>query len=376
MFLILVSLVLLLRPSAGEEEEEGDDYSDEEQLELCRLYPTWQDDDNENISWERCSEAWGYVPYENKEDLLRDAPEEYQGEEWYEDMEACMAEKAKERRQEYASMESFDDSEEPYVSEIFPSEDEPVLALIEYALSEEEAATFVDLSHCVKEHHSRQYVRRSFADESSGETVQETGGNDCTFVGGFLQLFAPGVMAQMCRVFRAAHQRTEWYNLEEEGIPYKKDPCTIGMRTAEHLQYSPHGYSHVGGHEDIHTVYTIVVALADKENYGGGEYYIQPKAWGASESQGRIVVKPDRLSALMFLGEEHHGVQRILSGKREMIAIELWAYGDTPVGVNRPQVYEYEKFQRTGSYKGTACYEGFRNVDPNKKYDEEEEEEL
>ncbi len=348
---------------------EGDALSNEDLLELCRLYPSWSDADNKNISWENCSQAWSYLPYEYKEDLLRDAPEEYQGDEWFKAMETCMAEKAKERRQKYASGHVPEAVPDPYVPQIFPDEDQPVLALIENALNEEEAATFVDLSRCVKQHHKRQYVRRSFADENAGETVQETGGNDCTFVGGFIQLFAPGVMAQMCRVFLAAHERTEWYNLEDTS--FQADPCMMGMRTVELLDYSPHGYSHVGGHEDIHTVYTIIVALSDRDDYGGGEFYIQPTSWGATESRARIVVKPDRLQALMFLGEEHHGVQRILSGKRQVMAIELWKYGDTPVGVNRPQVHEYMRFRETGTYAGQECYEGSRNVDPNKGSEKE-----
>ena len=79
--------------------------------------------------------------------------------------------------------------------------------------------------------------------------------------------------------------------------------------------------------------YTVLVALADPNDYDGGEFTLFPD--GVETPTTKISIKPKRLSAIVFLSEFTHGVESCTPG-RKMLTNELWRYDDTPVFVNRP----------------------------------------
>ena len=79
--------------------------------------------------------------------------------------------------------------------------------------------------------------------------------------------------------------------------------------------------------------YTVLVALADPNDYDGGNFTLFPD--GVETPTTKISIKPKRLSAIVFLSEFTHGVESCTPG-RKMLTNELWRYDDTPVFVNRP----------------------------------------
>lgn len=79
--------------------------------------------------------------------------------------------------------------------------------------------------------------------------------------------------------------------------------------------------------------YTVLVALADPNDYDGGNFTLFPD--GVETPTTKISIKPKRLSAIVFLSEFTHGVESCTPG-RKMMTNELWRYDDTPVFVNRP----------------------------------------
>jgi len=358
---LLPFLVATARASSAQGREEFASALPQEELQsLCRRHPTWNNSDG-TIDYERCKDALGFELFEK--DFLSNNPPEFRGGRkapWFQNMENCMAEKSKNRPREFQSETT---PAEPTVSALYPDKHSPTLAVVDFALSDEEAATFQDLRDCVKHNHPRQFVRRSFA--GPGDDFEQEGGNDATFVGGFVQLFAPGVAAKLCETARVAWKKSEWFKIEDGDVPFQFDPCKMGMRTTEYLSYDPSGWSALGGHTDIGTMYTILLLLSDPSEYKGGEFFMKPWDWGGEEQHLKLVFKPKRLQALVFLSDlEYHGVQRITEGTRRALAVEIWPYANAPLGVNRPQTFEFEHYLDTGSWEGTQSYDGYFSNDP------------
>lgn len=205
------------------------------------------------------------------------------------------------------------------------------MVIIEWALSPQEAFVVQSLGRCIRKLFPTElfFEKRAFADAADSSYM--TSGNICTFMAGFLQLFAPGVEAQVMKIARVAWEATSWGS--EEGLPLP-DPKTLRIRTSEHLLYQAD--SKLGLHVDSGSTYTVLISLSDPEDYQGGEFRLE---------SANVKFKPEKLTALVFRSQTTlHAVEAVISGRRETFATELWSNADVPLGQNRPSWSDFNDF--------------------------------
>jgi hypothetical protein len=221
------------------------------------------------------------------------------------------------------------------VSSIWEDINECDLVIIKSALTPQEAFAVQSLGECIRKILPLDlpyYEKRAFAesDELHNNTDYLVSGNVCTFMAGTLQLFAPGVAAQISTIAKVAWQAGGWVEESFDSIP---DPRTMGIRTTEHLSYET--TSKLGVHCDCGSNITVVVSLSDPNEYQGGQFRLE---------SNKVQFKPNKLTALVFRSEILHGVDPILSGKRETFATEFWPTTDSPLGkIARPDLSDVEQ---------------------------------
>jgi hypothetical protein len=195
---------------------------------------------------------------------------------------------------------------------------------VSLALTEWEIVQIQTLAQCVREHLSDagQFVVRSFGEEK--------GGNDCTYLAPLLQVFLPDVAEQVVSIACLAWEAAEW---EKDGYP---NPKSLGIRTSEHLSYK--GWRSLEAHKDIGSMYTTIIAIANSNDYDGGEFFVQNEFYRFTD------IKPDRCSAIVFLSDTTHGVRPIMAGGRETFVTEFWDNDDAPLGLNRPTLERWKEY--------------------------------
>jgi hypothetical protein len=213
------------------------------------------------------------------------------------------------------------------VTSIFTDSTEGELVSIENALTPQEAFAVKSLGRCTRKILPLDipfYHKRAFGLEHQIDNVGDylQSGNVCTYLAGLLQMFAPGVAAQLTKIAVAAWEAADWGHARFGHMP---DPRTTGVRTTEHLYYET--TSQLGVHSDAGSNYTVVVSLSDPSEYEGGQFRL---------FSDNVMFKPKKLTAIVFRSEILHGVEPISSGKRETFATELWPLVDTPVGLAKP----------------------------------------
>jgi len=248
-----------------------------------------------------------------------------------------------------------------------------VMGIVENALTENEAEAVVALATCARLHIPLLFEARGFGLEDND--LQESGGNDVTYLAGFMQLLAPGVASSIQKaaglVWKEAkweHDETNdfvpvdvWDDNDEEtttdtskySTKIRPDPVVdCGIRTTEHLSYDK--WKGLGQHVDSDSDYTVLVALSDPDDYQGGGFSLCPEnyldlwretvdeaALGGPDCLRKITVKPNRLSAIVFLSNFMHGVEDIKTSGRVTFANELWRYGNVPAMGMRPSPSMY-----------------------------------
>jgi hypothetical protein len=191
---------------------------------------------------------------------------------------------------------------------------------IQSAISPHEAVAVKALAACTREFVPKFLEHREFG----------SGGNDVTFLNVVLQLFLPQVAATMQRTAELAFQEAKWHTRDYP------PPGTLGLRTTEYLSYRD--FKHLGEHDDGGSIYTVLFALSDSNDYEGGEYFIK------DSNDDYYYNKPRQYSAIVFLSKMQHGVTDIESGHREMFTNELWQYEDPPWSQLRPNQENMELF--------------------------------
>ena len=244
------------------------------------------------------------------------------------------------------------------VSELYHRDQDhmAVMGIVEHALTENEAEAVLALAICARLHLPLLFQARDFS--YNDNDLQEEGGNDVTFLAGFLQLLAPGVAASIQQAAGLVWKEAAWEdgdtndfvpvdvgddndNDDEEttartgtseySTKIRPDPVVdCGIRTTEHLSYDK--WKGLGHHVDADSDYTVLVMLSDPDDYEGGEFYLCPDDY----CRRKITVKPTRLSAIVFLSNYLHGVEDIQTPGRVTFANELWRYGDVPAMDMRP----------------------------------------
>jgi hypothetical protein len=219
-----------------------------------------------------------------------------------------------------------DCSRDPVATAMHRDKNGNVVAVeISSALSEWEGASTRVLARDVRKNTmiaKTQFVNRSFG--------QGKGGNDCTYLAPLLQAFLPTVAAKVVDTARLAWKVAGWKDLDYP------DPRSLGIRTSEHLSYN--GWRSLEAHKDVGSVYTTMVALVEPQTYDGGEFFVNNLYFEPTD------IKPDRLSAVVFLSDTTHGVRPITKGTRETFVTELWENDDSPLGLNRPTPERWEEY--------------------------------
>lgn len=342
-------------------------------LSLCRRNPTWRD--IPDINWEICTQAMGWKRRSRFWEGTNNRTI-YTGDDMNEEMEATLHQCVKDNlTQSNGNGEpSWDILTTPSVVNMQPAVNEesheqhyaptPLVVEVASALNEYEVNALQAVESCVRQHlEARQYEARSFGELG--------GGNDCTYMSAFLQILAPGVVAQIQSVAHVAWQAAGWNttiisdrNDDDESAPTSQypDPRSLGLRTTEVLSYKT--WKHLATHLDTESIFTIVVALSDPDtSYGGGEFYID-----ASESE-HFTFRPNRLSAVVFVSETPHGLQEISGGLRETFATELWIRDDVTFGIKRPTIRIWSKILRDFKDRGL-----FDDIDESELIGADEEE--
>lgn len=205
---------------------------------------------------------------------------------------------------------------------------------INSALTEEQATSLQELALSLRNHDF--FGRTQFENRSFGPGK---GGNDVTYLAPLLQALRPDIASKVVSLVELAYDSSNWKSVgDTDGAIDTKlpQPSSLGIRTSEHLIYD--GWKNLDSHKDIGSIYTIVIALRDPNSYGGGQFYLHTSLLEQTE------VKPDRLSAIVFLSNTIHGVRQITDGIRESFVTELWIHDDAPFGMNRPTPEEWEEF--------------------------------
>ena len=204
------------------------------------------------------------------------------------------------------------------------------------ALTEQEAFGLESLDYCVRKHLPRDFPfweARAFASDNEEDMYTgEHGGNYCTYLQGLLQIYLPGVAASIQNAFQQAYDMGDLAN-DPDYAQYP--PVTLGVRTAEFLQYKRTGK--LGLHTDTGSVYSISIAMSHENEYRGGYFQLY---------SGSALFKAPRRSAIVFFSEKDHGVTRVTAGERKVFVIELWDDEDVPVGVQRPSQEDFEHYKR------------------------------
>jgi len=102
----------------------------------------------------------------------------------------------------------------------------------------------------------------------------------------------------------------------------------LSMRCVEKIRYFPGG--RLGDHEDMDSVYTMILMLSDPADFDGGVAYV-------GRGENRKWLRPVARGGHIFAAEETHGVTDVAAGVRDVLAVEFWAHGDSPPEHVRPK---------------------------------------
>lgn len=231
--------------------------------------------------------------------------------------------------EESIQSDTDDETANPIVVNTHSNKDGDIIAVeISSVLAEKDASTVQALAQSIRDDGAlgkSQFQHRSFGEGK--------GGNDCTYLAPVLQATFPHLALIVVQTATLAWKTAGW---DKIGHP---DPRSLGIRTSEHLSYN--GWRSLEAHKDVGSMYTAMIALKDPSTYLGGEFFVQNSLYENTD------IKPNRLSAIVFLSNTTHGVRPISDGHRESFVTELWNNDDAPLGMNRPTPEEWEAFLST-----------------------------
>jgi len=195
---------------------------------------------------------------------------------------------------------------------------EPVI-LLQDAIDSDDITNIKILSDCIRTISPKHFEDRAFDSNGYG------GGNNVTFLHGYFQHILPELFNHiMNNIVAPAAETAGWR-------PY---PGHLGIRCIEKLDY------YTGGelllHTDTESVYTLVLLLVDHNDFTGGSFYIKNK-----KNDNKIIkFNPEYGGGIMFDSESDHGVDRINTGERTVLAIEMWPWVDSTIYDYRPSTFK------------------------------------
>ncbi len=191
---------------------------------------------------------------------------------------------------------------------------EPVL-LLQDVIDSTDIGNIKILSDCVRKISPEHFEDRAFDSNGYG------GGNNVTFLHGYFQHILPELFSHIINnIVISAAETAGWR-------PY---PGHLGIRCIEKLDY------YTGGelllHTDNESVFTLVLLLVDHNDFTGGSFYINNK----NDNDKTLKFNPEYGGGIMFDSLSDHGVDRIITGERTVLAIEFWPWLDSSIYDFRP----------------------------------------
>jgi len=157
------------------------------------------------------------------------------------------------------------------------------------------------------------------------------GGNNVTFLSGFINDIFPDIVQRLRVAADAGAHVAKW-------SPYKYPLVNeLGIRCVEYLTYQSGGL--LGLHEDKESIYTLIVMLGDPADFTGGEFMIQKDK---NDAEDLLSISPQHYGGFLFFSEFLHGINKISTGTRTVLAVEFWPYEDSDVNNQRPSKLPYE----------------------------------
>ena len=272
----------------------------------------------------------------------------------YDEILTCIKEEEVLFLQAFPPVESKGETFDPQVAgELQDAQNVTLMIVYENALTHAESITIRAVAKCTERLLPSHFQLRNFYGKDSG--------NDCTYLGPVLQLFAPNIAHRVQHMAQLAYYSAEWHELRvkdsgarpEPYVPSSADldpkifyppPEKCGLRTTEYLKYSH--FDRLSRHRDVGSYYTVLFVLSDPDSFDGGKFFVRDTLDDKVYS-----TKPAQYSAIVFLSEVYHGVSPINAdnssspkGIREMFTNELWLYPDPPQNKFRPRQEEMELF--------------------------------
>lgn len=148
------------------------------------------------------------------------------------------------------------------------------------------------------------------------------------YLSGLLTILLPGVAASIFNAMTTAYNDLDWHHT---GVP---NPDTLGLRTAEFLEY--HKTGRLGTHIDSGSHFSISIALGNETAYDGGYFRLETE---------QAMFKVPQQSAVVFFSERAHGVTPIHSGNRKVFVVEIWDEEDLPPGYGRSDPEHFKEYK-------------------------------
>ena len=186
------------------------------------------------------------------------------------------------------------------------------------------------LTACVQKFVPNHYEKRDF----DRGVVGYGGGNNVTYVGGYVQAILPNLMNQILRVAAHAAEQASW----------RPHLHHVGVRCIETLEYDKGG--ELLWHVDHDSIYTMIIMLSDHSQFQGGSFVISKKKFTAKDpinipqqaakEKSMVTLNPALHGGIIFDSNAQHGVQTITKGTRIVLAIEFWSFEDSTIFDLRP----------------------------------------
>jgi len=193
-------------------------------------------------------------------------------------------------------------------------------------LSEEQKMQLSVLIKCVQQVTPHAVHNRNFGDGNYGN------GQNAVMLQLFLESLLPDIFNLIITAAQAAVDAGRWQHSIISTGRAGKVQRVMGIRVIEFLSYNQLGG--LGWHRDSDSIYTMSIMLSNPGEFSGGELHVLVPA-GDDVQQGNASVRdivPAAIgaggTAFIFDSEDVHRVTNITSGKRKVLVIEFWPFGD------------------------------------------------
>ena len=157
--------------------------------------------------------------------------------------------------------------------------------------------------------HASSPVAGATSDNDAGLDVAK--GHTVTFLHSEFESALPALHAKLVGCARAAHDQHGWHVLREE---------SMAVRTIELLEYDAQTTDSLGWHVDEQSAVTLLIMLSSPgRDFTGGE--LQHEVMGQWQP---VSAQPALGDVTVYRSHQAHRVTPLVSGRRRVMAMELW----------------------------------------------------